>query len=419
MNLFEHPEIGMMMVLIGILFFWLAYRKPVWAVCGVLLCLPTYLFKTSFGGLPFNLLDVLIWSTFFGTAFHIRFKFRWHSWWYACFFFIAAGIFGVLVAPDLAEALGQFKSVVLEPVLLFVLMVTVIKSEQDQRVIINSLLCLALVVGLVTLGQYFTGYGIPEPWHAFSVRRATAWYGYPNAVGLLLAPIFALALGKSIFTHTRQPLDFWLAFLTAAVIPGAAWAAHTDGAFIAIAASVLWMGVWTRWRWWWIGGAMVTLIIGLLIPAVREVLFFQDISGDVRRALWIGTWNVLEARPFAGTGLAGFPFWYDQYRLPSHVELLRYSHNIIFDFWTQMTVLGLIAWVWIEYRFFRLARPLKNVFNHPTALWTTTAMVAIVVYGLVDVPYFKNDLAVLFWTIIALAVSGRRWTNRQKNATLE
>jgi len=31
-----------------------------------------------------------------------------------------------------------------------------------------------------------------------------------------------------------------------------------------------------------------------------------------------------------------------------------------------------------------------------------SAMVVIVVHGLVDVPYFKNDLAVMFWALIAL-----------------
>jgi hypothetical protein len=29
-------------------------------------------------------------------------------------------------------------------------------------------------------------------------------------------------------------------------------------------------------------------------------------------------------------------------------------------------------------------------------------IIAILVHGLVDVPYFKNDLAVLFWMLIAL-----------------
>jgi hypothetical protein len=36
------------------------------------------------------------------------------------------------------------------------------------------------------------------------------------------------------------------------------------------------------------------------------------------------------------------------------------------------------------------------------------AMVAIIIYGLVDVPYFKNDLSVLFWTILGLAEINRK-----------
>jgi hypothetical protein len=36
------------------------------------------------------------------------------------------------------------------------------------------------------------------------------------------------------------------------------------------------------------------------------------------------------------------------------------------------------------------------------------AMVAIVVHGLVDVPYFKNDLALEFWTFLGLAWAGTR-----------
>ena len=34
------------------------------------------------------------------------------------------------------------------------------------------------------------------------------------------------------------------------------------------------------------------------------------------------------------------------------------------------------------------------------------ALVAVVVHGLVDVPYFKNDLCLLFWTLVALTVAG-------------
>ena len=32
------------------------------------------------------------------------------------------------------------------------------------------------------------------------------------------------------------------------------------------------------------------------------------------------------------------------------------------------------------------------------------SMIALLVHGLVDVPYFKNDLAVLFWLLIGMMI---------------
>lgn len=37
-------------------------------------------------------------------------------------------------------------------------------------------------------------------------------------------------------------------------------------------------------------------------------------------------------------------------------------------------------------------------------LASTCAMIALLVYGLVDVPYFKNDLAILFWIIVGIVI---------------
>jgi hypothetical protein len=39
------------------------------------------------------------------------------------------------------------------------------------------------------------------------------------------------------------------------------------------------------------------------------------------------------------------------------------------------------------------------------------AMVAIIVHGLVDVPYFKNDLALEFWTLLGIQFGALRAAN--------
>ncbi|MEK7539803.1 MAG: O-antigen ligase family protein [Patescibacteria group bacterium] len=417
MNLFSDPAVGMLIVLLGGCFFVLAYLRPIWAVSGVLLLLPTYLIRNDFGGLPYNALDAVIWATFVGTALNLRFHMEWHGWGRVAILWLGAGILGVLVSPLPADALGQFKSVILEPLMVFFLLLNVIKTEGDRKYIVDAILASGLLLALVTITQYFWGYGIPEPWQAYPGRRATAWFGYPNAIGLYLAPVFACAFGLAIFQKKRT-LSWWLAVATAALIPGAVWAAQTEGAMMALAASVIFFGLWTKQKWWFVGLAVIGLAGALAWPVSREILLFQDVSGDVRLALWSGTLDLLQARPFTGTGLAGFPYWYDQYRLDSHVELLNYSHNMLFDFWLQLTVLGVVAWGWLEYRFFSLLKPIKTTLNHPLLIVFAGAMLSILVYGFVDVPYFKNDLAVLFWSVVALFAVTKRWTKGQKNATI-
>lgn len=417
MNLFSDPNVGMLIVLLGGCFFVLAYLRPIWAVSAVLLALPTYVIRNSFGGLPYNALDVIIWATFVGTLLNLRFHVQWHGWGRVAILWLVAGIFGVLVSPLTADALGQFKSVILEPLVMFFLLLNVLKTEEDRKYILDAILLSGLILALVTIIQYFWGYGIPDPWQAYPGRRATAWFGYPNAIGLYLAPIFALAFGLAVFQKKRTR-SWWLAAICAALIPGAIWASQTEGAMIAIAATILFFGLWTSYRWWFVGAAVLGLIGALAWPVSREILLFQDVSGEVRLAVWTGTVDLLQARPFTGTGLAGFPYWYDQYRLDRHVELLNYSHNILLDFWLQLTVIGLVAWLWLEYRFFSLLEPIKSTLSHPLLIVMAGAMVAILVYGLVDVPYFKNDLAVLFWSVVALAAVTKRWTKGQKNATI-
>jgi hypothetical protein len=50
-------------------------------------------------------------------------------------------------------------------------------------------------------------------------------------------------------------------------------------------------------------------------------------------------------------------------------------------------------------RFFKRGLHGKKYRHH---LVLMTGMVAMLVYGLVDVPYFKNDLSVVFWILLAL-----------------
>jgi O-antigen ligase len=83
-----------------------------------------------------------------------------------------------------------------------------------------------------------------------------------------------------------------------------------------------------------------------------------------------------------------------------------YPHNIFLNFWSELGILGALLFCWIIAKFLwqssRFFWTQKDNPERYIALGLMTSMIVIVIHGLVDVPYFKNDLSVLFWISIAL-----------------
>ncbi|MFH1536850.1 MAG: O-antigen ligase family protein [Patescibacteria group bacterium] len=361
----------------------------------IILLLPTYLIRFDIFSVPFTFLELLIIGTFIIFMIKAQAKFYLGWWKYPLALFIMTGLISTIVSPDTYSALGMLKAYIIEPVMLFLMILNV---QPKLKKIIFSLALSALFISIVGLIQYFTGYGIPAPWDIRGPEfRITSIYEYPNAVGLYLTPIITLIFGYLYFSKSAKTKGVFLA--VAFVLSLAAiLMAQTDGAFLAIIGALVFYGLFTRWRYAILAAFFVAILISMFIPQTRDILLFQDTSGDVRLALWKGTSSLLMDQPLEGSGLGGFPIVYDEYRLDSHTELLLYPHNIFLNFWVQLGFLGLIWLLWILYKIFNTG--LKN--NNRENIILLGAFVSIIIYGLVDVPYFKNDLSVLFWLLLGM-----------------
>lgn len=361
-------------------------------ICLILVLLPTYLIRFTIFGVPFTLLEVFILALFVLFLIINKFNFSLGRYKFLVISFIVIGLIGAIVSVNNEAALGILKAYIIEPVLFFIVFINV-KPKFNK--ILWSLGISAAFVAIVGLIQYITGYGIPAPWNIRGEEfRITSVYEYPNAVGLYLTPIIALFLGNIMVLKKKIYLSGLLVLLLLAVI----FLAKTDGAYLAVMVSFIFLGLTTKWRKFFIAASILGIIILLVVPSFREAVTFQDTSGDVRLALWQGTWNLLKDRPIFGAGLASFPDVYPFYKLEKHVELLLYPHNIFLDFWVELGLLGFLWLLWVLGKFFiqgyyKLSR---------NRFLAAAAMIAVCVYGLVDVPYFKNDLSVLFWTLLGL-----------------
>jgi O-antigen ligase len=87
------------------------------------------------------------------------------------------------------------------------------------------------------------------------------------------------------------------------------------------------------------------------------------------------------------------------------LEIYLYPHNIVLNFWVELGLLGLIIFTFLFIKIYIKAITLlknnKKEFK-PILIAIISSISAIIIHGLVDVPYFKNDLSTLFWIIISL-----------------
>jgi O-antigen ligase len=127
-------------------------------------------------------------------------------------------------------------------------------------------------------------------------------------------------------------------------------------------------------------------------------------SFTTRQEMWSETWQMLGDNWWTGAGLASYPERVAPYHQKDYIEIYLYPHNVIFNFWSEIGLVGLIGFVLMVVCFFVV--PLKNLAKQDRVkvLILKAGMFVLLVHGLVDVPYFKNDLAVLWWMILVGAL---------------
>jgi hypothetical protein len=74
------------------------------------------------------------------------------------------------------------------------------------------------------------------------------------------------------------------------------------------------------------------------------------------------------------------------------------------DFWVELGVLGFVALLGFLVELVRYLVPVLRAGPraHPWAVALSLAWVGILVHGLLDSPYWKNDLAAEWWILAAL-----------------
>jgi O-antigen ligase len=367
----------------------LKWSLPEIIVFAVAALLPTYLIRFHVGPVPMTVLEIVelaaivaLIAKFQVSSFRFQLG-RNRLLAIGSALLIIATVIGIIVAPDTRAALGIAKAYFWEPMLLAWLLVA---ARPDKEKMFRAFALGAAVSTAVVIGYAFIQFShpsrIPAPWDA--ERRITSVFPYPNATALYLAPIaplllslpwgWVLGLLALMTTVLARSVGGLLAGGAALVAAGAAdEKKRTRTIFLAVA-------------------ALSVGLLALRTPVIQKQIAQKQWSARVRDIGYHETFAMLRDHPLFGAGISGFPIVVKPYHRATAIEIFQYPHNLFLTIWSELGLIGLAGFVCIIVWFF------KKRDN-----WMlNAAMLAILLHGLIDVPYFKNDLAMFFWLLIVM-----------------
>ncbi len=384
--------------------------------CAVATCalVPAYVVRWHLGPLPTTLLENAILITvaaFAVESVRLRALPIWRTAVTApAILFLVAGAISIVVAPDHRAALGIYRAYLIEPIAFGLVLINVVSTPGRAAAVVGGLAAGGAAAGLANAAVVIQALRH----HTYDVVNTppVVIYNTANAVALYLVPIIAVA--GAVALHWSNRTVRLIAWAFAGVGSICVLLSFSRGGYLALVVVALGLALSHRRRWFLLGGAVAGGVVLMFIPVIgnriRTELDFSNGHNTLvgRFHLWSVALHMLRDHPVFGAGLSGFAAAFAPYWNPTNADRFTYPHNIVLNFWSETGLLGLAAFAWIMAAGFVRA---WSGWRNGVADWRAVhlgvmlALVAVLVHGLVDVPYWKNDLSLEFWALLSLSLA--------------
>lgn len=384
-----------------------------WCIKLMPLVFPLYFLDFQVYGVPFTATEVLVYIVFVGfvlSGMLPRKILRDKIAILVALFFFAAVVSTIIVPATFYDitgvfvdsqriALGVLKGWVFMPLLYFLMALSVIRGDKDRKHMIIAFAWSAIwlsVWGLLSWTEDF---------------RASAFYESANYLALYLGPVcvfFGIGLLESIKSKLLSQNALFL--LPGILVFAAMFATKSYAGVIAVAAGIFFYLMlsknFTRKFKFAFAGFVILLCSFFALSQIstekgKEFLEFDDrSSSSARIQIWHASYEMITQSPLFGVGLGQYQLNYQWkmtylYDLDTYEWLIPHPHNFLMGIWLNFGLLGVITMLGIVVlAFSRTKGHMKLVL--------ASMLFSVIVHGLFDMPFMKNDLAMEFWLIIAL-----------------
>lgn len=389
----------------------------------VILLLPLYVIRLKIGPFRTNIFEVSIYIFFvlfvierlFSKSFaKINFGGT------ASLVFILISLLSIWQSNELITGLGIFKGWFLAPFLLYVMVINLFDKKNLPQLSVPLFVSLIVVslwvffqkngyigqlfyqVGDVSFDQYLIGGRYFGPFES------------PNFLAMFITPVFLISL--PIFGYLKNVL---LKIFIAMLLPLPIYAVYLTGSragqftfALSLVVFIVLLVFPTIKKY--LLSLPVIKVIGLVFANILYFYFFLRIkfptgagSDKIRQEIYNYSIGLLKTDWLFGIGLGNFQ---DKIRaLSTHdfsfinfgLPYALHPHNLMMAIWLNLGVFGLLSFLFVIGNF------VKKIISSPPSLLRASAggaMVAILVHGLFDTTYFKNDLSAIFWLLIAFSI---------------
>jgi len=392
------------------------------------LIIPLYVIRFTVFGIPTNVLEIGIIAVLLISLIQLRdYKnlLQVSKYWnpktmiFGSLLILAS--LGVVISEELRSSLGIWKAYFVLPSL-----VLLILSQMGAKYyisLIRGVIGSGLAVAIITIAQVVVlgldGEFRPTAMYALGLDPAVAQGGFANYIAMYLVPIFVLSLSRR-----NIPVELrW--FVIAVLFTGIITTQSYAGIFALIGV----LGVWILTRILLSQKNQQNLItnpivkkyslpiIGVIIislagfgiwqfntPKFQSLLDMNNRNSITTRIqIWDTSIAMIKDNPVLGIGLADFQRVYaetipEKY-FPPYEWLVPEPHNLYFAFWLHLGLAGIMWLIYVlRYTILRLISAIKS--NQWETYWLSLSLLSIYLYGLLDTPFWKNDLALLFLVIL-------------------